>query len=100
MRAFVSIDGRSWDTLGWVKKLETAYLILDLHPRFRDEINKDNKPGNMHRDLGHFIHACAAEYLVTEDNGFLKKASTIVKALDMKVKVVKMESFMVNLSNA
>lgn len=94
LEAFLSIDGRLIKNLKWEEWIEIAYLVLDFHADFRDRIKKDNKPGNMHRDLEHLLHACGAEYFVTEDVGLFKKASMISRSFGLPVKVVRMNAFM------
>ncbi|MFA0308524.1 hypothetical protein AB4543_21800 [Vibrio splendidus] len=89
--SFLAIDGRKRSNLSTGKLIETAYMLLDFTPLFRDRINKKNRPSNMHRDIKNFYFASHAKFYVTEDDATYKKSKFVAKFLGLKVKVVKMD---------
>lgn len=93
MRAFSSIDGRSFDSFKQGKKIQQAYALLDYHPKFRDKINKKNRPSNIYRDIKNLIFASQEKYYITEDKSTYKKASFVCKALSLNVKILNMSEF-------
>ncbi|MEY8214344.1 MAG: hypothetical protein RPR97_07645 [Colwellia sp.] len=89
--SFLAIDDKKLENLKLGEKIQSAYAILDFSPLFRDKINKKNKPSNMYRDIKNLIFASGAKYYVTEDDATYKKSKFILKALNVKTRVVKMD---------
>jgi len=93
LKAFLAIGGRNINNMKTGEKIQVAYMLLDFHPRFRDKVNKKNRPSNIGRDLKNFFFASQAKYYVTEDKATLKKAAFVSKYLSLKVKVENMSKF-------
>ena len=67
--------------------------LLDLVNDFKEEINEINKPSNLERDIYHVIFASSGKFLVSDDKKFRKKAHFTYRALEIKTKVLSLESF-------
>ena len=93
MRAFGFINGKIFDSFKQGRKIEQAYALLDLHPKFRDKINKKNRPSNISRDIKNLFFASQAKYYITEDQSTYKKASFVCKVLSLDVKILNMSTF-------
>ncbi len=93
LKAFLAIDGRNINNMKTGEKIQVAYMLLDFHPRFRDKVNKKNRPSNIGRDLKNFFFASQAKYYVTEDKATLKKAAFVSNYLSLRVKVENMSNF-------
>ena len=71
-----------------------SYVLLDIHPDFREKLKKDkNTLDNILRDGKNIWYASQAKYFVTEDKNTRKKAEFIYKVFGCKVKVCSMSEF-------
>ncbi len=68
-------------------------LYLEFSPCFRDKLKGKNKYSNIIKDAKHLQYAFISDYFVTNDNKMHKKASFLVKAYNLKTKVLKVEEF-------
>lgn len=94
IKSFCHINGRSFDDMTIGGKIELSYMLLDFHPKFKDKINKKNRPSNIMRDCKNLYFASQAKYYVTEDSSTTKKAKFVCNALSLKVKITTMSEFM------
>lgn len=95
MKSFLSINNsRKFETISIGAKIELAYGLLDYNHRFKDAINKKNKPDNILRDKKHFHFASQARYYITEDDMTYKKSKFVSEVLGLKVKVLSMDELL------
>ena len=74
--------------------ITSAYVMLDLHPLFRENLKKrKNTLSNIQRDSKMIYYASLGKYFVTEDSACYDKASFLFRAIKSKTKVLKMEEF-------
>lgn len=96
MVSFLNIDKkRTFEELTVGSKIELAYSLLDFNPNFRDKITRKNKPSNMFRDIKNLYFASQAKYYITEDDKTYIKSKLVCEVLDLKVKVLKMDEFII-----
>lgn len=93
IKSFCSIDGRYAKEMKMGHRIELTYNLLDFHPKFRDKVNRKNRPSNIGRDCTNLYFASQAKYYVTEDSSTLKKAAFVCKALSLRVKATSMNDF-------
>lgn len=75
--------------------LSNGYILLEGHPLFYDKINKSkNNLSNISRDANHLYFASKAEYLISEDEHFRKKAKFLYQVYSIKTKVVSVTEFL------
>jgi hypothetical protein len=94
IKAFCSINGRSFEKMTTGDKIELSYSILDFNPKFMDKIKNKNRPSNISRDCKNLYFASQAKYFVTEDKSAFKKGIFVCKALSLRVKLTSMSDFM------
>lgn len=96
MISFLNIDKRRrFENLTVGAKIELAYSLLDYNEHFKDKIDKRNRPTNMFRDTKHLHFASSANYYVTEDDTTYRKSKFVAEVLGLKVKVLKMDEFII-----
>ena len=95
-QSFLSIDGRSIDTISEEDKFTIAYGILDFFPAFKEKIERKNNLNNMFSDALHVYVASKCSYYICGDKKSVKKAKVIYRAFQVKTKVYYVEDFINN----
>lgn len=95
-QSFLSIDGRSIDTISEEDKFTIAYGILDFFPTFKEKIERKNNLNNMFSDALHVYVASKCSYYICGDKKSVKKAKVIYRAFQVKTKVYYVEDFINN----
>ncbi|GGG34238.1 hypothetical protein GCM10007425_31200 [Lysinibacillus alkalisoli] len=88
---YLGINGKV--SVPYGELLTNAYIMLDLHPLFKEKLKKKNTLGNITRDSKMVLYASGAKYFVTEDGAAFKKMSFLFKAFNEQTKILNMEMF-------
>ena len=95
-QSFLSIDGRSIETISEEDKFTIAYGVLDFFPAFKEKIERKNNINNMFSDALHVYVASKCSYFVCGDKKSVKKAKVIFRAFKVKTKIYYVEDFINN----
>lgn len=75
-----------------------AYNLLDLHPLFKDKLNKKNTAVNIVHDSKTILYASSAKYFVTGDKHCYRKSKFILKAWNLPTEVLTEKEFIAKFS--
>ncbi|WP_311881142.1 MULTISPECIES: hypothetical protein [unclassified Pseudomonas] len=95
-QSFLSVDGRSIDTISEEDKFTIAYGILDFFPVFKEKIEKKNNLNNMFTDALHVYIASKCSYFICGDKKSVAKAKIIYRAFQVKTKIYYVDDFINN----
>jgi hypothetical protein len=95
-QSFLSVDGRSIDTISEEDKFTVAYGILDFFPVFKEKIEKKNNLNNMFTDALHVYIASKCSYFICGDKKSVAKAKIIYRAFQVKTKIYYVDDFINN----
>lgn len=88
------LSNKDFNQLPVGEKIQQTYILLDIHPMFRDKMKRKNRPSNIWRDCKNLFFAKDATYYVTEDASTFKKSVFVSKCLKLKLKIVGMNDLM------
>jgi len=94
LKSFLSISNKTIEKTDKRDLIQIIYAILDFNPKFREKINKKNKPSNQTRDLNHFHFAIKSKYYITQDGPHAKKSNFISNYLNFNVNALTIEEFL------
>lgn len=95
-RSFLSIDGKSLETISEEDKIRTAYGILDFFPAFKEKIERKNNLNNMITDGLHVYIAAQCAYYICGDRKSVTKAKVVYRAFGIPTKVYYVDDFIRN----
>ncbi len=75
-----------------------SYIVLDLHPDFRDKLKKKNTLEHVMVDASNIWYGSQARYFITEDKAMRKKAEFIYKVFGCNVKMCNKSEFVRRIS--
>ncbi|MHA2760733.1 hypothetical protein [Vibrio harveyi] len=93
VNSFLSLSGKTLDSIPLGEKITTTYNMLDFFPAFSEKLKKNNNVRNIATDAEHLFLASDSRYLVCGDNKMLEKAKIVYKAYGVKTKVYEREQF-------
>jgi len=95
-RSFLSINGKSLETISEEDKFRTAYGILDFFPAFKEKIERKNNLNNMITDGLHVYIASQCSYFICGDRKSVAKAKVVYRAFDVKTRIYYVDDFINN----
>jgi len=90
---FLSVTGKSIETICEQEKFTTGYGVLDFFPVFKEKIDKRNNMRNMLTDALHVFIASKCSILVCGDDSLLDKAKLLYGVFKVPTKVYHVKTF-------
>ncbi|MFC1236110.1 hypothetical protein [Vibrio sp. F74] len=94
VNSFLSITGKSTDTIPFGEKITTSYNILVFFPAYWETIDRRNNTNNVTTDAEHVLLASSSRYFVCGDEKMVEKASIVYTTFGIKTKVMTPDMFM------
>ena len=90
---FLSVTGKTIETIDEQEKFNTSYGILDFFPVFKEKIDKRNNVNNMLTDALHVFIASKCSMFVCGDDGLVEKAKLLYRIYGVPTKVYHVTAF-------
>lgn len=95
--SYLSIKGKSIDSISEEDRLRLSYTLLDFFPAFKEKIERKNNMNNIITDSLHIYIASKCTYLISGDTKMIEKAKLIYKCFDIDTKIYHVDYFINNI---
>ena len=98
VNSFLSMSGKSLESIPYGEKITTSYNILDFFPAFSERIDKKNNIKNSTTDAEHVFLGSSAQYFVASDKKIIEKAQVLKANFNITTKFYLKEDFIRHVS--
>lgn len=91
--SFLSITGKSINSIPFGERITTAYNILVFFPSYWENIDRKNNSRNVATDAEHVLLASSSRYFVCGDEKMVEKAKLVYSTFSIRTKVMSPDEF-------